>query len=116
MSMQYAVKGQALNIIFRFDRSNRNIVVQALKELLESSNKTPSSHGNNGESNGSNGKTGEEDLARLEKDVQRVLLKRKRAESRASSVDSGGSGGKPPGSPFQVSTQYVQKEMCQGCT
>ena len=111
--MQYAVKGQALNIIFRFDRSNRNIVVQALKELLESSNKTPSSHGNNGESNG---KTGEEDLARLEKDVQRVLLKRKRAESRASSVDSGGSGGKPPGSPFQVSTQYVQKEMCQGCT
>merc|ERR1711964_837171 len=79
-------------------RSNRNIVVQALKELLESSNKTPSSHGKNGESNG---KAGEEDLARLEKDVQRVLLKRKRAESRASSVDSGGSGGKPPGSPFQ---------------
>jgi len=88
-------------------RSNRNIVVQALKELLESSNKTPSSHGNNGESNG---KAGEEDLARLEKDVQRVLLKRKRAESRASSVDSGGSGGKPPGSPFQSNPLLVNHD------
>ena len=61
-------------------RSNRNIVVQALKQLVEASDPR--------RKNAVVEEGTEEDIAKLEKDVQRVLLKRKRVESRASSFDS----------------------------
>ena len=85
-------------------RSNRNIVIQALKQLV-------------GQSLDSRKKDyDDEDIDKLEKDVQRVLIRRKRAESRASSIDSLGSN--PPGSPFQsnpllVSHDYSKSPMME---